>query len=213
MTVIPKPTDASGAITVAIADDENLIREALTTLVSLDARCTVVGSTGNAVDIASMVADSVCDVLLLDIELAGANGLDIAADLHARYPYLGIVMLTSFGRPGYVKRALAAGARGFVTKDVPFDVLANAISTVHRGGRHLDPNLAAETVMIGENRLTAREVEILTLVHAGRSPAQIARSVSLTEGTVRNYLSSAMTKLAADNRHAAAETAYRIGWL
>lgn len=152
-------------------------------------------------------------IAVLDIEMPGTGGLEVAAELHGSAPDCGVLMLTSFGRPGYLRRALAAGARGFLAKDAPVDELAGAIRKVHAGGRYIDTELAAAAMASGESPLTAREAEVLRAASEGGAVADIARSLHLTEGTVRNYLSSAITKTGAANRMSAIRTAQGMGWL
>lgn len=200
-------------ISVLIADDEQLIRSALAALLSLEEDIDVVALTGNGDEVPRLVAQHNCEVVLLDIDMRGTNGIDVAEKLHSVNPDTAIVMLTSHGRPGYLKRAVTAGARGFVTKDISADRLATLIREVRAGGRYLDPELAADAMFVGECPLGPRELEVLRLAEDGRSLASIARMVSLREGTVRNYLSAAITKLGVENRVGAIRLARSMGWL
>jgi two-component system, NarL family, response regulator DesR len=159
------------------------------------------------------VAEHAPDVAVLDIDMPGADGLTVAERLQADGASCAVCILTSFGRPGYLRRAMSAGVRGFVAKDAPTEELAAAIRKVHAGGRYLDAELAASAMAAGDNPLTAREREILRLIGAGTETSRIAALLHLTEGTVRNYLSSAMTKLGESNRMAAVRAAQEMGWI
>ncbi|MGH3239069.1 MAG: LuxR C-terminal-related transcriptional regulator, partial [Spirillospora sp.] len=153
------------------------------------------------------------DVAVLDIEMPGADGLTVAERLGASGARCAICILTSFGRPGYLRRAMAAGVRGFVAKDAPTEQLAAAIRKIHAGGRYLDAELAASAMAAGDNPLTDREREVLRLTGTGTETARIATQLHLSEGTVRNYLSTAMTKLGEPTRVAAARAARDMGWI
>lgn len=200
-------------IRVVLADDERLVRGAIATLLNLEDDVEVVAEVGRGDEVVATVVKHRADIAVLDVEMPGMTGLEAAAALHQEVPSCGILILTSFGRPGYLRRALAAGARGFLAKDAPVDQLAGAIRTVYRGGRFIDSELAADAMMAGENPLTAREIDVLRAASTGASVAAIARTLHLSEGTVRNYLSSAMTKLGAANRIAAIRAAQEMGWL
>jgi two-component system response regulator DesR len=153
------------------------------------------------------------DVALLDIELPGRSGLDVAADLRARLPGCMVLMLTTFGRPGYLRRAMEAGARGFLLKDAPVEELAGAVRKILAGEQVVDPALAAAALSAGPNPLTDRERDVLRAADGGATVADIAARLFLSESTVRNYLSSAIGKTRARNRIGAAETARHNGWL
>lgn len=196
-------------IRVLLADDQHLVREAIASLLGLETDLEVVAQVGRGDEVVTAVEAYHPDVLVLDIEMPGLDGLRVAESL----PGQAIVILTSFGRPGYLRRALAAGVRGFISKDAPAGELAAAIRKVHGGGRYLDPELAASAMVAGENPLTDRERDTLRLAADGASAGQIARELHLAEGTVRNYLSSAMTKLGASSRLAAIQAARDMGWL
>ncbi|MBG0813015.1 response regulator transcription factor [Planomonospora sp. ID82291] len=196
-------------IRVLLADDEHLIREAIATLLGLEPDIEVVAQVGRGDHVAQAVREHGPDVIVLDIEMPGMDGLSVAETL----PGHAVLMLTSFGRPGYLRRALAAGVRGFVPKDASSDELAAAIRKVHGGGRYLDPEMAASAMMAGESPLTDREREALAQAARGASVGEIAAALHLTEGTVRNYLSSAITKLGAANRITAIRAAQEKGWL
>jgi two-component system response regulator DesR len=196
-------------IRVLLADDEHLIRSAIATLLALEPDIEVVSEVARGDLVAAAVAAERPDVIVLDIEMPGMDGLTVAEGLTGQ----AVLILTSFGRPGYLRRALAAGVRGFVPKDSSADELAAAIRKVHAGGRYLDPELAASAMMAGENPLTVRERDALALASRGASVGEIAAALNLTEGTVRNYLSSAITKLGAANRITAIKAAQELGWL
>ncbi|WP_371780332.1 response regulator transcription factor [Streptosporangium subroseum] len=196
-------------IRVLLADDEHLIRGAIATLLGLEPDIEVVAEVARGDLVAQAVRDRRPDVIVLDIEMPGMDGLSVAETL----PGHAMVMLTSFGRPGHLRRALAAGVRGFIPKDASADELATAIRRVHSGGRYLDAEMAASAMMAGESPLTERERGALALAAQGAPVGEIAASLHLTEGTVRNYLSSAITKLGATNRINAIRAAQEKGWL
>ncbi|WP_067803327.1 response regulator transcription factor [Actinomadura formosensis] len=200
-------------IRVLLADDEHLIRGAVAALLGLEPDLDVVAEVGRGDEVAAAVAAHDPDVAVLDIEMPGADGLTVAEELHASGVGCAVCILTSFGRPGYLRRAMAAGVRGFVAKDAPTRELATAIRKIHGGGRYLDAELAASAMAAGDNPLTAREREILRLTGAGTETARIASALHLSEGTVRNYLSTAMAKLGEPTRLAAARAAERMGWI
>ncbi|MFI0422166.1 DNA-binding response regulator [Spongiactinospora sp. 9N601] len=196
-------------IKVLLADDEHLIRRAIATLLGLEPDIEVVAEVAAGDLVRAAVQEHRPDVVVLDIEMPGMDGLSVAEEL----PGQAILILTSFGRPGYLRRALAAGVRGFIPKDASAEELATAIRKVHTGGRYLDPEMAASAMMAGDSPLTGRERDALALAARGASVGDIAVALSLTEGTVRNYLSSAMTKLDATNRITAIRAAQEMGWL
>ncbi|MDA0565477.1 response regulator transcription factor [Streptomonospora sp. S1-112] len=200
-------------IRIVLADDEHLVRGAIAALLGLEEDLEVVAEVGRGDAVVDAVVGKEADIAVLDIEMPGGSGLEVAGDLRKAAPGCGVLILTSFGRPGYLRRALAAGARGFLAKDAPVDQLAGAIRKVHAGGRYIDTELAATAMAAGENPLTAREVEVLRAASEGKAVGAIARGLHLTEGTVRNYLSSAITKTGADNRMSAIRTAQEMGWL
>ncbi|WP_216895165.1 response regulator transcription factor [Nocardia alni] len=200
-------------IRILIADDEQLIRDALATLIGLEEDLDVVSVTGVPSEVVGLANTHRCDVALLDIDMAGTDGIEIARRLCAAEPGISIIMLTSFGKPGYLKRAVAAGARGFVTKDISAGQLARVIREVHAGGRYLDPQVAADAMFAGECPLGPRELEVLRLAESGRTVAEMSKLIHLTEGTIRNYLSAAITKLGADNKLGAISIARNMGWL
>ncbi|WP_062344247.1 response regulator transcription factor [Herbidospora yilanensis] len=196
-------------IRVLLADDQHLIRQAIATLLDLEPDITVVVQVGRGDLVGPAVAEHTPDVLVLDVEMPGMDGLSVAESM----PGQAMLILTSFGRPGYLRRALAAGVRGFVPKDASAEELAAAIRKVHAGGRYLDPEMAASAMMAGESPLTDRERDALALAASGASVSEIATSLHLSEGTVRNYLSNAIAKLGAVNRIGAIRTAQDMGWI
>ncbi|KAB2343072.1 response regulator transcription factor [Actinomadura rudentiformis] len=200
-------------IRILLADDERLIRGAVAALLGLEGDLEVVVELGRGDEVVPAVAEHDPDVAVLDIDMPGADGLSVAEDLQRAGARCAVCILTSLGRPGYLRRAMAAGVRGFVAKDAPTEELAAAIRKVHEGGRYLDAELAAAAMAAGDNPLTEREREILRLIGAGTETARIATLLHLTEGTVRNYLSSAMAKLGESNRLAAVRAARETGWI
>ncbi|KOX17729.1 response regulator transcription factor [Nocardiopsis sp. NRRL B-16309] len=200
-------------IKIVLADDEHLVRGAIAALLGLEEDLDVVAQVGRGDQVADAVREHGAAVAVLDIEMPGATGLEVAGQLRTAAPDCGVVILTSFGRPGYLRRALASGARGFLAKDAPVEQLAGAIRRVHEGGRYIDTDLAAAAMVGGESPLTDREAEVLRAASDGATVARIAASLHLTEGTVRNYMSNAIGKTGADNRLSAIRTAQDMGWL
>ena len=200
-------------INVLIAEDQAMVRGALASLLALEDDIEVVAEVdrGDHVLIAAQRARP--DVALLDIEMPGLDGISAAAQLGRELPEVRSLILTTFGRPGYMRRALAEGASGFLLKDAPASELAAAIRAVAAGGRAIDPTLAAAAITEGESPLTPREHEVLAAAATHDTAAAIAARVHLSEGTVRNYLSSAMRKLGARNRREAVDRATEKGWL
>ena len=200
-------------IRLLLADDQDLIRGALSALLELEEDFEVVASVGRGDEVAEAAVAHRPDVALLDIEMPGLDGLAAAAVLAARVPACRVVILTTFGRAGYLRRAMEAGAVGFVVKDAPPETLADAIRRVMAGQRVVDPALAAATLAAGESPLTARERDVLNATRSGAGVADIAARLYLSEGTVRNYLSAAIAKTATRNRTEALRVADERGWL
>lgn len=200
------------SITVLIAEDQRMVLGALGTLLGLEPDIDVVGSAAEGDEALRLTRTLRPDVLLTDIEMPGRTGLDVAAEVRRLGLPTRVVILTTFARAGYLRRALDAGAGGYLLKDAPSATLAAAIRTVHAGGRAIDPELAADA-WTEPDPLTDREREVLRLTGDGLSNADIARRLHLSEGTVRNYLSEATHKLGAGNRIAAARQARERGWL
>lgn len=200
-------------IRLLIADDQSLVRGALAALLSLEEDLEVVAEVGRGDEVVEAARVHGPDVALLDIEMPGIDGIAAAAALRAERPEVKVIVVTTFGRPGYLRRAMEAGASGFVVKDIPAGQLADAIRRVHAGLRVVDPVLAAETLATGDSPLTAREREVLSAARGGGTVADIARALFLSDGTVRNYLSSAIGKTGARTRAEAARVADQRGWL
>lgn len=200
-------------INIAIADDQALVRGALSALLGLEPDITVVGEAASGTDAVDMCLNNNVDVALFDIEMPGLNGIEATREIHNKGSDTKVLIVTTFGRPGYLQRALAAGAKGFVVKDAPAEELAEAVRKIHRGEQAVDPSLAIESISLGPSPLTEREREVLAVAHTGASVRTIADSLFLSEGTVRNHLSSAISKLGVDNRSSAAIEAAKRGWL
>lgn len=198
-------------IRVLIAEDQSLVRGALVALLETEPDISVVAQCATGAEVAGLVAKHSVDVALLDIEMPGKNGLDAAAELQGTG--CRSLIVTTFGRGGYVKRALETGVSGFVVKDTPPEKLAEDIRRVHSGLKVIDPVLAQETIFIRENPLNAREQEVAKFVLKGSGTHQIARKVHLSNGTVRNIVSSLIAKTAAENRFEAATIAQTQGWI
>jgi two-component system, NarL family, response regulator DesR len=200
-------------IRLLIADDQSLVRGALAALLSLEDDFEVVAEVGRGDEVVGAALAAKPDVALLDIEMPGIDGIAAAAALRSELPSCKVIVVTTFGRPGYLRRAMEAGASGFVVKDIPADQLADAIRRVQSGLRVVDPALAAETLATGESPLTARERDVLVASRGGGTVADIAKMLFLSDGTVRNYLSSAIGKTGARTRVEAARVAEQRGWL
>ncbi|PRZ42743.1 LuxR family two component transcriptional regulator [Antricoccus suffuscus] len=204
--------NSADAIRVLLADDETLIRDALRALLNLEGDIDVVAVAGSGEEVLEMT-DLAVDVVVLDLQMPGIDGIETAERLQSTYPDIATMIVTGHGRPGYLRRALAAGVRGFLPKTVSATVLASVVRTVHEGGRYVDPELAAEAISAGDSPLTPREADVLELSGAGAPIEEVAQRAHLSPGTVRNYLSSAMGKLDATNRHEAVQIARRHGWI
>jgi two-component system response regulator DesR len=197
-----------------LAEDQAMIREALATLLDLEPDMSVVGQVGRGDEVvAAVTALGGVDVALLDIEMPGRDGLAAAAELRARHPATKVVILTTFGRPGFLRRAMEAGASAFMVKDAPAARLAEAVRRVLAGERVIDPDLAAAALADGINPLTGRERDVLAASADGSVNAEIAEKLNLSEGTVRNYLSACIQKTGARNRAEAVRIAQEKGWL
>jgi two-component system response regulator DesR len=200
-------------IRVLLAEDQAMIRGALATLLSLEPDLEVVAQVDRGDQVLDAARGALPDVVLLDIEMPGQDGIAAAAELTAAMPRCRVLIVTTFGRSGYLRRALAAGAAGFLLKDAPASELAAAIRRVHAGERVVDPGLAAAALSEGESPLTARERDVLAAAREHPTVADIASSLYLSPGTVRNYLSSAMQKLGVATRGEAVRLADERGWL
>ncbi|GAA3612802.1 response regulator transcription factor [Marihabitans asiaticum] len=201
------------SIQVLLADDQALVRGALAALLSLEHDIEVVAEVGRGDEVLEQVRAKGVDVALLDIEMPGMSGIDTAALLREQAPTCRSLVVTTFGRAGYLRRALEAGASGFVVKDTPAGELAEAVRRVHAGLRVVDPTLATESLLDGASPLTDREREVLAEALSGAPVATIAARVHLSAGTVRNHLSSAIGKTGTTNRVEAARLAHDNGWL
>ncbi|SDJ40229.1 response regulator transcription factor [Nonomuraea jiangxiensis] len=202
-------------IKVLLADDQALVRGALATMLDLEPDLAVVAQVGSGDEVLVAARETMPDVVLLDIQMPGKDGLTVAAELRTALPRCRVLMCTTFGRPGYLTRAMAVGASGFIVKDSPPETLVEAVRKVHAGLRviEVDPALAAESLIHGLNPLTLREREVLSAVGRGRSIAEVAKILHLAEGTVRNHLSAAMGKTGTGSRGEAALVAEERGWL
>jgi two-component system response regulator DesR len=200
-------------IRVVIAEDQAMVLGALEALLELEPDISVVARAANGREALEAAGRLTPDVLVTDIEMPAMTGLELAAALRASHPSVRTIILTTFARPGYLRRALDAGARGYLLKDRPAAELADAVRRVHQGLRVVDPALATEAWSAEPDPLTDRERQILQRAGDGRSSTEIANELRLSEGTVRNYLSEAIAKLGASNRVDAARIARAKGWL
>jgi two-component system, NarL family, response regulator DesR len=204
---------AAGVIRVLLAEDQTMVRTALASLLNLEPDIEVVAQLSRGDEVLAAARASTPDVALLDIEMPGATGLDAADELRRALPGCRILILTTFGRPGYLRRAMEGGAAGFLLKDTPAGELAAAIRRAVAGERVVDPGLAAAALSQGESPLTPREHEVLLASRQHATVAELASALYLSPGTVRNHLSSAMQKLDARNRAEAVRVAEEKGWL
>ncbi|GII98132.1 LuxR family two component transcriptional regulator [Sediminihabitans luteus] len=200
-------------IRLLIADDQGLVRGALAALLDLEPDLEVVAQAASGSAVVAAARANRCDVALLDVEMPGMDGIEAAAALRAEVPTCRALIVTTFGRPGYLRRALDAGASGFVVKDTPAEQLADAVRRVHAGLRVVDPELAVESLAVGTSPLTDRERSVLLEASTGGTVADIAAATFLSEGTVRNYLSAAIGKTNARTRAEAVRIAQEHGWL
>jgi two-component system, NarL family, response regulator DesR len=200
-------------IRVLLAEDQGMVRGALAALLRLEGDLEVVAEVARGDAVVPTALQTQPDVALLDIEMPGGDGLSAAKALHERLPSCRVVILTTFGRSGYLRRAMESGAVGFLLKEAPASELAIAIRRVIDGDRVVDPELALAALAEGNDPLTSREREVLAVALSGASLADIAAQLSLSEGTVRNHLSIAIQKLGARNRMEAARLAEQKGWL
>lgn len=203
----------STPIRLLLADDQALVRGALAALLGLEADFEVVAEVGSGDLVVETAQRTNPDVALLDVEMPGMDGIAAAAALKAAMPHVRILVVTTFGRPGFLRRAMRSGAEGFVVKDTPATQLAEAVRRVHAGLRVVDPALATDSLVAGESPLTSRETEVLREARAGATVAAIAKRLFLSEGTVRNHLSAAIGKTGASNRAEAVVIADGNGWL
>lgn len=200
-------------IRVLLAEDQDMVRGAIAALLSLEPDIQVVAEVDRGDQVLAEAREHRPEVALLDIEMPGADGITVAADLRRDLPECRVLILTTFGKPGYLRRAMASGASGFLLKDARADELAVAIRRTVAGERVLDPQLAALALSEGDSPLSPRETEVLRASAGGASVAQVAKRLFLSEGTVRNHLSAAIQKLQVHNRTEAAQVAREKGWL
>ena len=206
-------SDSHGIIRLLLADDQALVRGALAALLGAELDLEVVAEVDRGDAVLGALQQHPAEVCLLDIEMPGMDGIEVVEQLAAAAPDVHTLIVTTFGRPGYLRRALDAGASGFVVKDTPASELADAVRRVHAGMRVVDPEFATESLLAGLNPLSQREQDVLNHVLTGLPVADIADSVGLSAGTVRNYLSSAVTKTNAQSSAQAAVIARDRGWL
>ena len=200
-------------IRLLLADDQALVRGAMAALLDMEPDLTVVAEVGRGDEVVPAVRAHDVDVALLDVEMPGMDGVAAARELHAAVPGCRVLMVTTFGRAGYLRQAMAAGASGFIVKDTPARQLADAVRRVHAGLRVVDPALAAQSLAHGDSPLTDREADVLRSARDGGTVADIARELHLSEGTVRNHLSAAIGKTGARTRAEAVRLAVGNGWL
>jgi two-component system, NarL family, response regulator DesR len=199
-------------IRLVVADDEDLIRGALVALLDLEEDLTVVAEAATSTEAVRQARTHRPDIAVLDLEMPPTDGLHAAEEIRAELPTR-IILVTRHARPGVLRRALAAGISGFVPKTTPASRLAEIIRDVASGHRYVDPDIAASALTEDDCPLTDRELDVLRVARTGGSIDEIAQEVHLASGTVRNYLSSAMTKLGVRSRHAAAHRAWEEGWI
>ena len=204
---------APGTVRLLLADDQAMVRGALAALLGLEPDLRVVAEVGRGDEVVDAARRSQADVALLDVEMPGLDGLAATALMRREVPRCRVLIVTTFGRPGYLRRAMEAGAGGFVVKDTPARQLADAVRRVHQGLRVVDPALAAETLSAGISPLTGRETEVLAAARSGGTVADLARVLNLSTGTVRNHLSAAIGKTGARTRAEAVRLAEENGWL
>ena len=201
------------SVRVLLAEDQAMVRGAIAALLALEEDIEIVAEASRGDEVVAHALESGPEVALLDVEMPGGDGLDAAAALRETLPSCRVIILTTFGRAGYLKRAMENGAAGFLLKDAPSSELAKAIHRVMRGERVVDPDLAAVALSAGDNPLTEREREVLAASEGGATIEDVAVRLYLSEGTVRNYLSAAIKKLGTRNRVEAARLAEKRGWL
>ena len=209
----PGPGGPAAPVRLLLAEDQVMIREALAALLSFEDDIEVVAQVGRGDEVVKAAIQTHPDVALLDIEMPGLDGLSAAAELKKIHPETKIVILTTFGRPGFLRRAMESGVSAFLVKDSPADKLTQTIRRVLAGERVIDPDLAAAALADGLNPLTPRERDVLAASADGGTIAEIARQLYLSEGTVRNYLSACIQKTGARNRAEALRIASERGWL
>jgi two-component system, NarL family, response regulator DesR len=200
-------------IRVLIAEDQAMVRGALASLLGLEEDIEVVAEVERGDRVTSAARSTRPDVALIDIEMPGLDGITVASELRRELPDVRVVIVTTFGRPGYLRRALDQGVSGFILKDAPASELAGAVRQVVAGRHVIDASLAAAAIAAGESPLTTRERDVLRAAQSHETTADIAAALYLSEGTVRNYLSAAIRKLGVRNRSEAIDLAVDQGWL
>ena len=200
-------------IRVLVADDQALVRGALSALLGLEPDIAVVAQVARGDEVVEAARSSGAQVCLLDVQMPGLDGIEATAAVRAALPQVRTLIVTTFNRPGYLRRAIDAGASGFVVKDAPAEELAEAVRRVHAGLRVIDPELAAASLTDGHSPLSERERQVLRLAHRGTPVSSIATEIFLSPGTVRNLLSSAIGKTGTSNRVEAAQVALQRGWI
>lgn len=200
-------------IRVLLADDQAMVRGALAALLNLERDIEVVAEVGRGDEVVPAAGRATPDVAVIDVEMPGVDGIAATRLLRAAMPTVRVLIVTTFGRPGFVRQAMAAGASGFVVKDTPARQLSDAVRRVHAGLRVVDGALALESLSTGESPLTERETDVLRASRSGATVTELARSLHLSEGTVRNHLSAAMGKTGGRTRAEAARIADENGWL
>lgn len=200
-------------VRIIVAEDQSLVRDALVRLLDMEQDLEIIGSVGSGQEMIDQVRALVPDLCLVDIEMPGIDGLEACRIVHQEMPEVRLAILTTFNRPGYLKRALSVGVQGFLLKDQPVDELVHQIRRIMHGERIVDPALALTALVDGDSPLTARETEILRVAAEGASIRELAAVLYLSEGTVRNYLSMIIQKLQVHNRNEAVLLAREKGWL
>ncbi len=198
---------------IVLVDDHALVRSGLKALLDAEPDLEVTGEAGDGAQGVEIALERHPDVVLMDVEMPGGDGIEATARIREQHPGVRVLVVTTFGRPGYLRRAMQAGASGFVVKDTPAHALADAVRRVHAGLRVVDAALAADSLVLGDSPLTPRETEVLRAAESGATVAQLARTLHLSEGTVRNHLSAAIGKTTARNRADAVRVARDAGWL
>ncbi|MCF2706698.1 response regulator transcription factor [Arcanobacterium haemolyticum] len=207
------PTGNGPSIRIIVADDETLLRDALEAILALQTDIEVVSVAASGAEAIAQIERFRPDVAVLDLQMPGLDGIEVTERVSVSSPGTRCLILTSHARPGYLKRSLEVGARGFLPKTTSAQVLSDVIRRIHAGQRYVDPELSAEAIAAGDSPLTAREADVLELAADGAPVEEIASRANLSSGTVRNYLSSAAAKLDAPNRHAAVKAARAKGWI
>ncbi|MHB1475699.1 MAG: response regulator [Dermatophilaceae bacterium] len=203
----------SAPIRLLLADDQALVRGALAALLDLETDLDVVVQVGRGDEVVAAAVEYHTDVALIDVEMPGLDGIAATRALRQALPSCRVLVVTTFGRPGYLRRAMEAGASGFLVKDTPAAQLADAVRRIAAGLHVVDPALAVESLVVGDSPLTEREQDVLRAAADGGTVADVARATCLSEGTVRNYLSAAMNKTGARTRADAVRIAQQNGWL